>query len=128
MLVRPADRIPLIDRLSLINHFNLLRVRGPGRLFLHNTKHPSGLIFSRIYATHNYQTWSLSQLVCMYVRPLFLHSDSTLNNCREIYQPPKFGSSQTNYSIPEDGTAHLHCPVQLEDNIPLSFPLVSREG
>ena len=45
--------------------------------------------------------------------------------CREVYLPPKFGVSQTNYSIPADGTAHLHCPVQVEDNIPLSFPLVS---
>ena len=51
--------------------------------------------------------------------------DKYLYYCREIYLPPKFGVSQTNYSIPADGTAHLHCPVQVEDNIPLSFPLVS---
>ena len=50
--------------------------------------------------------------------------DLKLCNCREVYLPPKFGVSQSNYSVPADGTAHLHCPVQVEDNIPLSFPLV----
>ena len=47
--------------------------------------------------------------------------------CREEFQyrPPKFGACQSNYSVPAGGAAHLHCPVNMEDNIPLSFPLVS---
>lgn len=44
---------------------------------------------------------------------------------RELYEPPKFGDSMQNYSVPKDGTVHLHCPVLVASHIPISFPLVS---
>jgi len=43
----------------------------------------------------------------------------------EVYEPPRFGPSATNYTVPKEGTAHLHCPVQMHGDIPISFPLVS---
>jgi len=43
----------------------------------------------------------------------------------EVYSPPGFGPSATNYTVPKEGTAHLHCPVKLHGDIPISFPLVS---
>jgi hypothetical protein len=46
-------------------------------------------------------------------------------NTVEVYEPPGFGASATNYTVPKEGTAHLHCPVKIHGDIPISFPLVS---
>ena len=58
---------------------------------------------------------------CYKVYQLYIHTVMD----RELYEPPKFGDSIQNYSVPKDGTVHLHCPVLVASHIPISFPLVS---